>query len=130
MEPLMELIMGGLGAGQRVLGVSEPRADALSILGARAVSLGVIYSILSLIHIELAPDLLLLLYLFISCLSFQAVAVKALVVPLEREAPHGQGSEGCKEQPLPLLMPPLPLHQGWDLLLPPKPWDWALFLLF
>lgn len=39
------------------------------------------------------------------------------------------GSEGCKEQPLPPLMPPLALHQGWDVLQLPKLWDWALFLL-
>lgn len=82
--------MGGLGAGWRVLGVSKPRADALLILEVRAASLGVIYSILSLLHTKLAPDLLLILYLFIPGRPFQAVAVKVLVVPLELESPHGQ----------------------------------------
>lgn len=65
--------MGGLGAG----GV-QPRADALSILEVRAASLGVIYSIPLLFHIKLAPNLLLILYLFVPCLPCQAVAVKPL----------------------------------------------------
>lgn len=43
MEPWMELMVGGLGAGQGVLGVSRSRAGALLILEARAASLGVLY---------------------------------------------------------------------------------------
>lgn len=73
--------MGGLGAGQRLLRVSKPRADALLILEVRAASLSVIYSIPSLFHIKLAPCLLLLLCSFIPCLPFQAVAVKPLGRP-------------------------------------------------
>lgn len=113
--------------------MSEPGADALLILEDRAASLGVIYSILSLIHIKLAPDLLLLLYLFIYSLSsFPSSGREGSGSPSGEGITTwaGQSSEGCKEQPLPLLMPPLPLHQGWDVLLLPKPWDGAFFLLF
>lgn len=82
--------MGGLRAGG-----SKARADALLILAVRAASLGVIYSI-PLFHIKLAPNLLLLLYLFIPCLPCQAVAVKPLGHPSGAGIPtwSGQGRAG------------------------------------
>lgn len=83
--------MGGLGAG----GV-QPRADALSILEVRAASLGVIYSIPLLFHIKLAPNLVLILYLFVPCLPCQAVAVKPLGLGITTRAGQGRAVKDAK----------------------------------
>lgn len=124
--------MGGLGAGRGVLGVSKPRGQSSIDPGSQG-SISWCDLLNSLLVPQQARSRLAFTSVFIYSLSsFPSSSSEAPGGPSGAGITTwaGQGSGGCKEQPLRLLMPSLPLHQGWDVLLLPRPWDWALFLLF
>lgn len=132
----MKQIMGGFEAGQQMPRVSKAQGCCF-IDPDRQVSMSYC-NLLNplLIHIKLAPDLLLLLYLFLPCLPFQVVAVKPLVLPWEEESLPRQGRTGQWRRQRAAISPhDAPAASGWwqraALLCqgPGLAWAQALFLL-